>query len=344
MPNSSRAIFALMGGVVAFIGGSQAVVSHANAQPNSQPNPYRTVENWFKLPEGRTMGSTSAVFVAPSGHIWIAERCGVNSCAGSLLAPVLEFDSSGKLLKSFGEGMFIFPHGIWIEKDGSIWLTDGQGENGKGHQVFKFSSEGKVLMTLGRAGVAGDGPDTFNQPNAVAIAPNGDIFVSDGHNPGRGNARVLKFSKQGEFIKQWGGHGSAPGQFEVPHTLSFDSKGRLFVGDRANNRIQIFDQDGKFLQEWKEFSRPSGIFIDNQDVMYVTDSESTDREGYGHNPGWKRGIRIGSARDGTVTAFIPDPSPGTGATSAAEGVAADAQGNVYGAEVGPKGVKKYVKR
>jgi sugar lactone lactonase YvrE len=313
------------------------------AQPNSQPNPYRTIEGWFHLPAGRTMGSTSAVFVAPSGHIWVAERCGVNSCAGSDLAPVLEFDPGGKLLRSFGAGMFQFPHGFWIEKDGSIWLTDGQGDEGKGHQVFKFSPEGKVLMTLGKAGVAGDGPDTFNQPNAVIVARDGSIFVSDGHNAGRGNARVVKFSKDGKFIKQWGGHGSAPGQFEVPHTLAMDSKGRLFVGDRANNRIQIFDQEGKFLDEWKQFGRPSGIFIDRNDTMYVTDSESTDGDGYGHNPGWKRGIRIGSAKDGSVTAFIPDPAPG-GATSGAEGVAADAQGNVYGAEVGPKDVKKYTRK
>jgi DNA-binding beta-propeller fold protein YncE len=282
------------------------------------------------------MGSTSAVFVAPGGHIWVAERCSANTCAGSDLAPVLEFDSSGKLVSSFGSGLLQFPHGIW--------LTDGQGGNGKGHQVFKFSPQGKVLMTFGKAGIAGDGPDTFNQPNAVAVAPNGDIFISDGHNAGRGNARVLKFSKDGKFLKQWGGHGTGPGQFEVPHTLAFDSQGRLFVGDRANNRIQIFDQDGKFLDEWKQFGRPSGIFIDSRDAMYVTDSESTDREGYGHNPGWKRGIRIGSARDGSVTAFIPDPSPGAGATSAAEGVAVDAQGNVFGAEVGPKDVKKYVRK
>src|SRR5712672_4596474 len=123
-----------------------------------------------------------------------------------------------------------------------------------------------------------------------------------------------------------------------------DSRGRLFVADRNNNRIQIFDQDGKFLDQWIQFSRPSGVYIDKNDVIYVTDSESTDLPGYGHNPGWKRGIRIGSAKDGTVTAFIPDPSPGVGPTSAAEGVAADAAGNVYGAEVGPKALKKYVKK
>jgi sugar lactone lactonase YvrE len=283
------------------------------------------------------------VLVAPSGHIWIAERCGANTCTGSDLAPVLEFDEGGKLLRSFGANLFVFPHSILMDKDGNLWITDGQGKDGKGHQVLKLSTDGKILMTLGKAGVAGDGPDTFNQPNSVAIAPDGAIFVSDGHNVGRGNARVVKFSKDGTFLKQWGGHGSAPGQFEMPHTLAFDSRGRLFVGDRGNNRIQIFDQDGKFLEEWTQFSRPSGIFIDKNDVMYVTDSESTDKDGYGHNPGWKRGIRVGSAKDGKVTAFIPDPSPGTAITSAAEGVAADAQGNIYGAEVGPKDVKKYVK-
>ncbi len=330
---------------ILFLALSGAVaLAQADAPPNSQPNPYRTVEHWYQLPAGRAMGSTSSVAVSRDGHIWVVDRCGANSCAGSDLAPILEFAPSGKLLRSMGAGMFVFPHSVTFDQDGNFWITDGQGRDGKGHQVFKFSPQGKVLMVLGKAGVAGDGPDTFNQPNDVAIAPNGDLFISDGHSPGRGNARVMKFSPDGKFIKQWGGHGSGPGQFEVPHTLAFDSRGRRFVGDRANNRIQIFDQDGKFLAEWKQFSRPSGIYIDRNDVIYVTDSESTDKEGYGHHPGWKRGIRVGSARDGSVTAFIPDPSDGTAITSDAEGVAADADGNIYGAEVGPKDVKKYVKK
>jgi len=322
----------------------------AEAPPNSQPNPFRTVENWFKLPAGRMWGSTSAVDVDRDGtSIWVAERCGANTCAGKMDPPILKFDQSGTLVKSFGGGMFVFPHGIAVDKDGNVWVTDGQGRDGKGHQVFKFSPDGEVLMTLGKAGVAGDGPDTFNQPDDVAIAPNGDIFVSDGHTPAMGNARVMKFAKDGKFIKQWGRHGSGPGEFEVPHALAFDSRGRLFVGDRANNRIQIFDQDGNFIDQWKQFSRPSGVYIDNHDVIYVTDSESTDKPGYGYNPGWRRGIRVGSAKDGSVAAFIPDPlSPTTDgklpATSAAEGVAADAAGNVYGAEVGPKTLKKYARK
>ena len=305
------------------------------------PNPYRTVESWFKLPDGRMWGSTSAVEVDRDGNLWVAERCGANSCAGSNLPSILKFDASGKLLKSFGEGMFVFPHGIYVDPQGNIWVTDGQGKDGKGQQVFKFNPDGKVLMTLGKAGVAGDGPDTFNQPSDVIVAANGDIFVADGHG-GNTNARVVKFSKDGKFIKTWGKKGSAPGDFDTPHALAFDSKGRLFVGDRANNRIQIFDQDGKFLDQWTQFSRPSGLYIDKNDVLYVADSESNTTR----HPGWKRGIRVGSAKDGTVQAFIPDPEPDQdrSATSGAEGVAADAQGVIYGAEVGPKGLKRYVKK
>jgi len=330
--------------LVAALFAARALAQSAPAA-NSLPNPYRTVERWYQLPEGRTMGSTSSVAVTPDGHIWVVDRCGANNCAASGLAPIFEFAPSGKLMRNFGAGLFAFPHSITFDRDGNFWITDqARPGSGKGNQVFKFTPEGKILMTLGKAGVAGDGPDTFNQPNAVAIAPNGDIFISDGHNVGRGNARVIKFTRDGKFIKQWGGHGSAPGQFEMPHALAFDSKGRLFVADRGNNRIQIFDQDGNFLAEWKQFSRPSGIYIDQNDTIYVADSESTDKEGYGNNPGWKRGIRVGSAKDGTVTAFIPDPSPGTAVTSAAEGVAADAEGDIYGAEVGPKDVKKYVKK
>ncbi len=273
------------------------------------PNPYRTIENYFKLPEGRKWGSTSAVFAAPNGHIWVAERCGANSCAGKTDPPVLEFDAAGNLLKSFGSGMFIFPHGIFVDADGNVWVVDGQGRNGIGHQVIKFSPDGKVLMRLGRAGVAGDAPGEFNQPNAVIVAPNGDIFVAEGHNVGTGSARIQKFKKDGTFIKQWGAHGTGPGQFEMPHTLAFDSKGRLYVGDRGNDRIQVFDQDGNFIEEFKQFSRPSGIWIDKNDTLYVADSESRERDGYGHHPGWKRGIRVGSLKDHVVTAFIPDTAP-----------------------------------
>ena len=343
IPHRSSHAFSLALAMLAFVAAPFASArAQGDVQPlNSLPNPYATVESWAQLPEGRTWGSTAGVAVDRHGHIWVAERCGANTCAGSDLAPILEFDSSGRLLKSFGARMFVFPHGITVDKDGNVWATDGQGSAGKGQQVFKFNPDGKILMALGKAGVAGDAHDTFNQPSAVAIAPDGDIFVADGHG-GNSNARIVKFSKDGKFLQTWGTKGAGPGEFNIPHALTFDSQGRLFVADRGNNRIQIFDQQGKFIAEWRQFSRPSGIFIDKHDVLYVADSESGS-VALDH-AAWKRGIRIGSARDGSVHAFIPDPVQNATGTSAAEGVAVDASGVIYGAEVGPKDLKKYVKK
>jgi sugar lactone lactonase YvrE len=322
-------------------GAASSAAEYKSGKQNTYPNPYRTIANWAKLPEGRKWGSTSAIEVDRAGHIWIAERCGANSCAGSTLNPVLEFDSTGKLLKSFGAGLFIFPHGIYVDKDNNVWVTDAQAADGKGgHKVIKFSSEGKVLLTLGTPGVPGTDTSHFNQPSDVIVAPNGDIFVADGHG-GDSNARIVKFDKTGKFLMTWGKKGSAPGEFDIPHGLEFDSQGRLFVADRNNNRIQIFDQQGKFIAEWTQFGRPSGIYIDKNDMLYVADSESNITR----HPGWQRGIRIGSAKTGVVTAFIPDPNsdPALATTSAAEGVAVDSKGVIYGAEVGPMDTKKYVK-
>ena len=344
----------------------------AAAEPtNSAPNPYRTVEQFFKMPAGRTWGATSAVEIDRDGRsIWVAERCGANTCLDratgqmAALPSVLKFDATGALVTSFGQGLLIFPHGIHVDRDGNVWVTDGQDDapqpargagaaapagaaaarfgplpgSTRGHQVYKFSPDGKLLLTLGKPGGAAD-PDYFYQPNDVLVAPNGDVFVSEGH--GGANARVLKFTKDGKFIKSFGKKGAGPGEMEQPHALAMDSRGRLFVGDRSNNRVLIFDQDGKLLDEWKQFSRPSGLFIDAQDMLYVADAES---ESVARNhDGWKRGIRIGSAKDGKVLYFIPDPVEKTTGTSAAEGVAVDRQGNVYGAEVGPRALKKYVK-
>jgi hypothetical protein len=360
-----------------------------DVQPtNDAPNPDTTVKDYFKLPEGRSWGSTSAVDIDKDGKsIWIAERCGQNSCldraTGKIMdvPTVMKFDATGKLVKSFAAGMLIFPHGIHVDRDGNVWVTDGQddaplpqrgagagggraeaaagAERGrgaapsgpigprpgatKGNQVYKFSPDGKVLLTLGKPGGAA-APDYFYQPNDVVTAPNGDIFVGEGH--GAGNNRILKFDKTGKFIKEWGKLGTGPGEFDQPHALAFDAQGRLFVGDRNNNRVQVFDQDGKFITEYRQFSRPSGIFIKG-DTLYVADSES---ESVSRNhDGWKRGIRWGSIKDGKIQGFIPDPETKTRAegfsgTSAAEGVAVDNAGNIYGAEVGPKAVKKYVKK
>jgi DNA-binding beta-propeller fold protein YncE len=239
--------------------------------------------------------------------------------------------------------MFIFPHGGTVDGDGNLWITDARGENGKGHQVFKFGPDGKVLMTLGRAGVSGSSPDLFDQPTDVAIAPDGDIFVTDSHRNGRNN-RVVRFTKDGKYVKEWGRKGSGPGELSEPHTIAIDSRGRLFVGDRENNRIQIFDRDGNYLDQWRQFGRPSGIVITRDDTLYVADSESGPDTGAGELPGIRKGIRIGSARDGTVTAFIEDMESTTPDHSGAEGIGVDAGGNVYGAVVRRQMLERHVRK
>jgi hypothetical protein len=315
-----------------------AVAAMSGREVSAQSNPYRPGENWGRLPEGRTFGNVIGVDVDRSGNVWVFERCGGDTCEGSKLAPILQFDASGKLLKSFGAGMFAFPHGFHVDRDGNIWATDGPGKSGKGYQVFKFSPEGKVLLTLGKAGIGGEAPGTFIYPSAVVVAPNGDIFVADGHGADT-NGRIMKFSRDGKFIKSWGQKGTGRGEFGGMHAIAMDSKGRLFVGDRGNSRIQIFDQDGKFLEEWKQFGRPSGTFIDANDTLYVADSQSDAKV----NPGFQKGIRIGSARDGIVQMLIPVPGPQEKPTTTTEGVAADARGNIYGAEANSNNLRKYTR-
>ncbi len=293
--------------------------SVAHAQSGPVIHPYQGVDDWARLPDGRTWGAPAGVEMDPDREsLWVLERCGDYNgpgCAVSDLPAVLRFDSSGTLVQSFGAGMFLFPHGFAVDHDGNVYVTDGRGEDGKGHQVFKFTPDGELLLTLGQPGVAGEGHDTLNRPSDVAIAPNGDIFVADGHPGMETNMRIVKYSRDGTFIKEWGKKGTAPGDLDGAHGLAFDSRGRLFVADRGNSRIQIFDQDGGFIDAWTQFGAPSGLFISPDDMLYVADLAE--------------GIRIGSAKDGSVSAFI---QPSASLTRVAETVAVDAQGNVYAGE------------
>jgi DNA-binding beta-propeller fold protein YncE len=280
-------------------------------------------DNWGQLPAGRAWGAPAGVEMDPDlESLWVLERCGDYNgpgCAVSDLPAILKFDSSGRLLKSFGAGMFLFPHGFAVDHEGNVYVTDGRGEDGKGHQVFKFSPDGALLLTLGQPGVTGEGHDTFNRPSDVAIAANGDIFVADGHSGMDTNMRIVKFSKDGEFITEWGQKGSAPGDLDGAHGLAFDSQGRLFVADRGNNRVQIFDQDGNFIDAWTQFGSPSGLFISPDDVLYVADLAG--------------GIRFGGARDGSLSGHIKPQTPAPGETvRVAETAAVDAQGNIYAGE------------
>ena len=334
-------------GIALFVPGEQLFAQ-------SGPNPYRTVDNWAKLPDGRQMGAVGKVTIDPDGeHIWAVIRCDAagpgrfgNECVDSQLDPVLKFDLDGNVVESFGGGMFIWPHGIDVDADGNVWVTDAvssaripEGDR-RGHQVIKFSAEGEVLLTLGTPGIAGSGPHSFNSPSDVVVADNGSVFIADGHN-NDGNNRVVKYSRDGEFIMAWGQTGYAPGEFRALHAIDIDSRGRVFVADRSNNRIQIFDQQGTHLTTWTQFGRPSGIFFDENGQIFVADSESDDVQ----NPGWEMGIRIGNAETGWVTDFILYPwgDPRVTAGNGAEFVAVDRQGNIYGGEPRPRKLQKYVR-
>ena len=314
----------------------------AQSDPNSAPDPYRVEDGWAKHGMGRNFGSTIGLAMDKDGKsIWVFDRCGGNTCENSNIDPITKYDASGKVMTTFGAKMFNFPHGLFVDADDNLWVTDGRGtppkdgKPGKGQTVMKLSPEGKVLMTLGTPGVTGTDATHFNAPSDVLVAPNGDIFVADGHG-GDTNGRIVKFDKSGKFIKAWGKPGTAPGEFDQPHGLAMDSAGRLFVADRANNRLQIFDQDGKFLAEWKQFGRPSGVAIDKNDTIYVADSQSNEKV----NPGFTQGIRIGNAKDGKVTGYIPENKD----LGSLEAVGVDDAGHVYAGYTGAMNFKRFAKK
>ena len=301
---------------------------------NDLPNPYDRVQPWGELPNGSYDERASFIGAeeGPDGNIYLLGRCLQNSCTGRSEPPVLKLDPSGRLLKSWGSGMFDFPHGFDVDDDGNVWASDQ-----RGHQIFKWSADGELLMTMGQKATSGD-PPLLSEPTDLVVASNGDIFITEGHSFSQGANRVSKYTSDGTFLMSWGTTGSGVGEFNVPHTIALDSQGRVFVGDRGNNRIQIFDQEGDFLDVWYQFGRPSGIAITGDDRIYVADSESFGTD----NPGWKKGIRVGSARDGSVQYLIEDIESMAIEHSGAEGVGVDSAGNVYGAVVRRRMLEKHV--
>jgi hypothetical protein len=363
----NRAALTLIAALIGASGVPARAQQASYPKPTELPNPYRLVEGWPTLPSsmnGGRWGEVIRVHVARNGNIWVFHRCfnivppGSAVCInrGEANPPILEFDPSGRLLSSFGAGLFAYPHGFTIDDDGNLWTTDvndketvldmpARNADGAvmGQEVLKLSADGKVLMMLGKLGVAGNGPDTFDRPTGVAIAPNGDIFVADGHGPNKfGTSRIVKFTKDGQFIKTWGHKGAAPGDFDEPHDIFLGgSQNRVYVADRRNSRIQVFDQGGNFIAAWHQFGQPSSVFVGKDDTIYVGAAfpDPTAKKGE------LRGIVIGDVKDGSLKAFIPDPSDldkverGTSAS----GIAADDMGNIYAADVGAHNLRKYIR-
>jgi sugar lactone lactonase YvrE len=296
-------------------------------------NPYQVIPNWPQLGDIKP-GAAIGIIPDGKGGTWLHHRSE---------PPILHIDASGTVDRRFGNGMFVQAHGFCQDRDGNFWagdsgpFADNPATKGRGFQLFKFSPDGKVLLSLGKAGVSKAGTDTFIGPTACAIAPNGDIIVADGHWPRPTDAqqdgdRLVRLRPDGTFVAQYGKMGTGPGEFMGPHALAFDSQGRLFVADRSNNRVQIFDRNMQFVDEWRHFGRPSGIAILRDDTIIVADSESSQfiggppqaPEGGGsvvRNPGWGNGIRIGSAKDGSLRYYVQGTRP--------EGMGADNEGNVF---------------
>jgi DNA-binding beta-propeller fold protein YncE len=364
--NSAKQSFAAAALVASLMTGcvGTAATNGNNITGEGLPNPNPVVtRNWGELPEGREWGSTAGVDIDPfDGHVWAYERCGAGSfgsgvpinCHTNPVAPIFKFDRhTGEVLANFGAGIMVTPHGIHVDDEGNVWVTDfaTNDEGTKGQQVHKFSPTGELLLSLGTPGQTGNDSRHFNQPNDVVVGPDGSIYVSDGHSgqgmttnqamaEGRANgltARIMKFAPDGTFIRQWGQIGVRHGEFRTPHAVDFDSQGRLWVADRGNHRLEIFDQDGNYLESRYMFSRVSGIFITDDDMLYAIDSESSPT----NHVGWRNGVRIGHVDHDHVTGFIPpfERDDRVYQGTAGEGVAVDADGNVFAAE-GPNSLSQ----
>jgi sugar lactone lactonase YvrE len=358
-PAASRA-----GGGRGARGGQPAAPSPRTDGDRALINPYAVNTGWYTMPAGRTLGGASAIDIDKDGtSVWIAERCGgYDLCAGSHVAPVIRFNAAGKVTAQIGADMISYPHGLHIDKDGNVWVADlqsnidnaaraGRGNfpnpapgsvpNVAGAQVLKFSPQGKLLLRIGTPGVYGKDQTHLSQPSDVVTSPvTGEVFVSDVHDTQPANNRIVVFDRFGKYLREWPCDPGARG-LDCSHGITMDSRGYIYSANRAGGTVDIFDPQGKVIARWPQFGRATGVYIDKNDILYVSDS------GSGAGSGFLRGVHVGSARTGIVTAFIPDPlgQPSNDnamrGTSSPEGVAADKNGVIYASGVTPGGIARY---
>jgi len=322
---------------------NKSTVLPTNSPLIGLPNPYREDFDWPKMPVGRVYGDTRAVAIDADGKsVWIVDRCdltgsGCSKAENKNVNPIMHFDANGNLIKSFGAGTFAAPHGVFVDDQDHIWTTDGGGQDPTtckpiGNTLREYTADGKMLMEI--KGPVNGKP--FTGLNDVVIDPkSGDIFLADGHGGGPGgepaNDRIMKFDKTGKFLMEWGQPGKGDSDISIPHGLAIDKEGRIYVADRSNGAVKVFDQNGKLLNVWKQFGPPSGVYVRNE-WLYVADETANNPK---TNPDLSPGIRIAKVSDGKILYNIPYV-PG----NALEGVSVDAAGNVYGANTNqPRAVR-----
>lgn len=276
------------------------------------PLPHKVVKDWAKLPKGWNFGECSGVAVDRQDNVWVFNR-GAH--------PVIQFDKNGNFLQAWGEGLFKSSHGMRIDAGGNVWAVDV-----KGHLVLKLSPAGQVQMVIGRKAGDNDSREYFNEPTGIAIAANGDLFISDGYV----NSRVVKFNQDGDYLTHWGSKGDGDGQFNLVHDVTIDSAGKVYVADRTNQRVQIFDRNGTFLGKWTGIGAPWGlIYVAKENGIYMCDGLNN------------RVIKLGL--DGQVQGVLGSQGRVQGKFDYAHNIAVDSEGSIYVVEIKNWRVQKFAK-
>lgn len=289
-----------------------AIVPAAAQLKSGPPLPHRLVQDWAKLPPGWNFGEFPGVDVDRQDNVWVFNRSP---------HPVIQFDKNGKMLQAWNEVQVKSPHSVRVDPEGNVWLIDV-----KGHMIFKFTAAGRLLMVLGRSPGTNDSKEYFNEPTGIAFAPAGDLYISDGYV----NSRVIKFNKNGEYLTHWGRRGTGDGEFNLPHDVCLDSRGRLYVADRANQRVQIFDASGKFLGKWTDIGAPWGLYyVAREDAIYMCDGNNN------------RVVKLDL--NGRILGVLGSYGKIPGRFDYAHNIAVDSEGSIYVTEIKNWRIQKFAR-